>query len=445
MLRGVVGIWRGDLRLLHNLQLVAFVCIYLYGLWYLCDTNVKFCDTILYIMRVDVKLVFDRKKTATKKTAANAKKGSVQIEVYWSRQRKWLGTDVRIYKDEWRGIEPTWVVGRIDAASLNKRIAEKMQAVLGAIDRMGDDFDPDQLTTDEAVINMTFLEFMEQRIEERRMELSTKRQHRVVYNMLVDYGKIVRFADLTRTNLVKFNDWATQRKTKDGKPITQTTIHSIHKRLKVYVKDALVHGYIEKNPYFGMDIPRGKYKDRMFLTDEEMDRLRTAKMPTESLEKVRDLAVFQMFTGLAYVDLAKFDFKKAENRDGHWFVRDYRQKTGDPFMFVLLSPAVEVLEKYGFALPKMSREQYNMRLKVVMDNAGIDKQLSSHCLRHTFAIYALNHGISTEVVGKILGHVKLATTQIYAKVLGQTVENAMLGLEKQIKTPLTSQPAELLH
>jgi site-specific recombinase XerD len=69
---------------------------------------------------------------------------------------------------------------------------------------------------------------------------------------------------------------------------------------------------------------------------------------------------------------------------------------------------------------------------MVVDAAKIDKQLSSHCLRHTFAMYALNHGLSMEVVGRILGHTKLATTQIYAKMLSATVEDAMIGLEKSL-------------
>lgn len=380
-----------------------------------------------------VKVVFDRKKTATKKAAKVRKEGSVQIEVYYNRQRKWLTTGVRVHLDEWKGISPNYIYNRADATSLNAVITRQVQEVWDIITRLGDGFSLELLELGkEEEVSLTFLEFVEDRIRERRMAESTRKQHKVLYDMLVDYGKIVQFDDLTSVKIVKFNDWVMKRKNKSGQPITQTSVYSIHKRLKVYVKDAMVRGYVQKNPYFGVNIARGKSRERLFLTDEEMERLRTAEMPTQSLERVRDLAVFQMYTGLSFADLAKFNFKKAEKKDGHWLIRDARQKTGEPFMLVLLSPAVEILEKYKSVLPKMSMQQYNMRLKMVVDAAGIDKQLSSHCLRHTFAMYALNHGLSMEVVARILGHTKLATTQIYAKMQSNTVEAAMMQLEEKL-------------
>lgn len=383
-----------------------------------------------------VKVVFDRKKTATKKAAKVRKEGSVQIEVYYNRQRKWLTTGVRVHLDEWKGISPNYIYNRADATSLNAVITRQVQEVWDIITRLGDGFSLELLELGkEEEVSLTFLDFVADRIRERRMAESTRKQHKVLYDMLVDYGKIVQFDDLTSVKIVKFNDWVMKRKNKNGQPITQTSVYSIHKRLKVYVKDAMVRGYVQKNPYFGVNIARGKSRERLFLTDEEMERLRTAEMPTQSLERVRDLAVFQMYTGLSFADLAKFNFKKAEKKDGHWLIRDARQKTGEPFMLVLLSPAVEILEKYKSVLPKMSMQQYNMRLKMVVDAANIDKQLSSHCLRHTFAMYALNHGLSMEVVARILGHTKLATTQIYAKMQSNTVEAAMMQLEKKISPP----------
>ena len=385
--------------------------------------------------QVKIKVIFDRKKVSTRKNAAHRNEGSVQIELYYNARRKWIGTDVRCYKDEWTGTPPNYIIGRVDAAYANKRIAGILQQVYEVCSRLGNDIDLSTFSLDDAAPDMTFLEFVEMRIAERRMAESTRKQHKVLYDMLLDYGKIVKFDDLTSVKIVKFNDWVMKRKNKNGQPITQTSVYSIHKRLKVYVKDAMMRGYIQKNPYFGVNIARGKSRERLFLTDEEMERLRTAEMPTQSLERVRDLAVFQMFTGLSFADLARFNFKKAEEKDGHWLIRDARQKTGEPFMLVLLSPAVEILEKYKSVLPKMSMQQYNMRLKMVVDAAGIDKQLSSHCLRHTFAMYALNHGLSMEVVARILGHTKLATTQIYAKMQSNTVEAAMMQLEKKISQP----------
>lgn len=379
-----------------------------------------------------VRLVYDRKHIATKRTDKSPRLGVVQLEVMFRRKRRYFSTGVRVYQDEWKGTAPYYIIGRTDAFSLNKALSEKLRVTMERVVALGDSFVLESFMADEGSA-MTFLDFMEMRIAERRMVDSTRRQHKVALDILREYGKIINFFDLTRPNILEFDQWIMSRKGHGSDRIRQTSVYGIHKRIRVYVNEAMIRGYITSNPYFGVKIDRGKYRDRVFLTEEEMNRLRSAVMQTESLERVRDLAVFQMFTGLSYSDLVKFDFKKAEQRDGHWFVRDVRKKTGEMFWLLLLSPAVEVLEKYDFALPFYTREQYNMRLKIVMDAAGINKSLSSHCLRHTFATYALNKGLSTEVVGKILGQKKVSTTQIYAKLLGKTVEEAMLKLDDSIK------------
>ena len=97
---------------------------------------------------------------------------------------------------------------------------------------------------------------------------------------------------------------------------------------------------------------------------------------------------------------------------------------------VLLSPAMEILKKYDYVLPIISNQQYNLRLKIVADYAGLDRNLTVHMSRHTFATMCLNNGVKMENVSKMLGHTNVRTTQQYAKVLNAEVEKDFEMLER---------------
>jgi site-specific recombinase XerD len=87
----------------------------------------------------------------------------------------------------------------------------------------------------------------------------------------------------------------------------------------------------------------------------------------------------------------------------------------------LLPPAVKVLEKYGWEIPKMDNADYNHHLKALQTMAGIKTRLHSHLARHTFATWMLRNGASIENVSKMLGHTNITQTQRYAKVQAQAV------------------------
>ena len=111
-------------------------------------------------------------------------------------------------------------------------------------------------------------------------------------------------------------------------------------------------------------------------------------------------------------------------------MHDVRQKTGEEFYIVLLPKAIHILKRYDYRLPLISNQQYNMRLKIVADAAALDKQLTSHMGRHTYATICLNSGIKIEVLAKMMGHSDIKTTQIYARMINTTVENAYDVLEE---------------
>lgn len=374
-----------------------------------------------------VRVVFDRKKTATKQKAA-----LVQVEVQMNGRKKYLSTGVKVYKDQW-SLAHGGVVNSMEAVELNARVAAVKKQVDGYIaDRQtkGEVFDFDLFgewmrRKEGKEKKVSFIDWVEERIETRKdIRETTRKTQRKLVPVLREFGYISGFGDLTRVNIVRFDDFL---KSKGNR---QTTVYSYHKFLKHYAADAVMLGLARRNPYFGLKLDKGKSEGERFLTDSELRRIEKAVMPTESIGKVRDLFLMQCYTGLAYSDLMEFDWRRVDEERGRMILRGRRRKTGMEFMVVLTEKAQEILERYGYALPKISNAQYNLRLKVVADAAGIDKPIASHWGRRTCGMYLLNHGVRMEVVSKVLGHSSIRTTeQVYAKILPNTVIDAFEGIE----------------
>lgn len=152
------------------------------------------------------------------------------------------------------------------------------------------------------------------------------------------------------------------------------------------------------------------------------------------LDKVRDLFLFQCFTGLSYSDMANLrsdDF--CVNKSGQIYIKKTRIKTGMRYVVVLLDDAVRIVKKYGFELPILSNQRYNSYLKEIQDICGIKKPLHTHIGRHTAATYLLNKGVPVEAVAKILGHSDIKQTQHYAKLLDDSVFREFQKLEDALK------------
>lgn len=373
-----------------------------------------------------MRFVFDRKKVATK-----THKGLVQLEVLSEGKRKWIGTGVKVYSDQWNDRKK--VVNAVDMIRQNQRLDDQLRVLqdwVNELIRKKEPFDFDKLDRFLKFTGNTetYIDFVERRIEERGdITKSTKASHRTFLGSLREFGRIVGFTDLTKANITLYDDWL------HAKGYTQPTVHNYHKRNKRYIHEAMKFGLLKEDPYDGEQIPRGKYAIRKYLTEEELLRIRDAEIPTETLRRVRDLFIFQAYTGISYADLAKFNFQRDVQQRGDKFViLDCRVKTEERYFIVLLSPAIAVLQKYDFVLPIITNQQYNMRLKIVADYAGIDKNLTVHMARHTFATMCLNKGAKIENVSKMLGHTNIKTTQEYAKVLNSEVEKEFDMLEHSL-------------
>lgn len=211
-------------------------------------------------------------------------------------------------------------------------------------------------------------------------------------------------------------------------------------RLRKIVTKAFRENWIEKEPFAEF---KGKYEKtrRTFLTQEELDRIENKEITMPRLIRVRDIFLFSCYTGLAYVDVVKLTPSDVVvGIDKKKWIYTNRTKTGTKSNVPLLPNAISIIEKYsadaqatGRLLPVITNIKTNAYLKEIADICGIQKNLTFHMARHTFATtITLTNGVPIETVSNMLGHTKITTTQIYAKVLEKKVSEDMTALERKL-------------
>ena len=205
-----------------------------------------------------------------------------------------------------------------------------------------------------------------------------------------------------------------------------TTSASMMVKLKTIVTYALDNGKLKINPFNSIKISK-RTKEVEFLTTEELQAIKSRTF-SGRLEKVRDLFLFQCFTGLAYIDMANLTKEDFQFNEDQIYIKKCRVKTNITYLTVLIDEAAEIAKKYNFELPVLSNQKYNSYLKEIADLCGITKSLHTHIGRHTFATYMLNKGVSIEVVAKMLGHSNIKQTQHYSKLVDKTVFKAVQNI-----------------
>ena len=212
------------------------------------------------------------------------------------------------------------------------------------------------------------------------------------------------------------------------------------KNLSKILKLCYQNNWIEKDLVI---FYKGKFQEVNvnFLTEEEIKTIKNKDFIGSGLNIVRDIFIFSCYTGLAYIDI--FNLTKEQitiGVDGNLWIITNRQKTGINSNIPLLPIAEEIIKKYenhplvsnsGKLLPVYSNQKVNEYLKTIADNCNINKKLTFHCARHTFATtVTLSNNVSMESVSKMLGHKSIKTTQHYAKILDKKVSEDMNNLKK---------------
>ena len=218
--------------------------------------------------------------------------------------------------------------------------------------------------------------------------------------------------------------------------LAKSTIWLTCMHLKGVVGRAHDNGKIQRNVFAQFHISP-KCKERTFLTEEELKAVMTHEFEDANLAFIRDLFIFMNFTALSFVDLKELTTDNIVEVNGEKWIVGKRHKTGVPYQVKLLEVPLQIIERYRNypkENPKSVFGEVNYwsvckKLKPVMKECGIDKPISAHCARHGFATMALTNGMPIESVSRVLGHTNIVTTQIYARITTQKLDNdlTMLG------------------
>jgi site-specific recombinase XerD len=259
-------------------------------------------------------------------------------------------------------------------------------------------------------------------------------------------GKIERFIEkfyhrddlfLDELNFKFITDFEYFMKTEDS--VKHNTALRYIRCLKKIIILALNNEWITRNPFVNYKCQYTRV-NREVLTDEELTTMWKKDIGIPRLDEVKDIFLFCCYSGYAFIDVEKLSRKDlGRGIDGDYWIFTERKKTGVTSNVPMLPKAMEIIQKYADhkgcinsdkLLPVKSNQKMNAYLKEVAAICGITKNLTMHMARHTFATtVTLSNGVPIETVSKMLGHTKLATTQIYAQVLDNKVSADMQKLK----------------
>ncbi len=247
----------------------------------------------------------------------------------------------------------------------------------------------------------------------------------------LDYEFITELEHFIRYNPIKAHD-----------PCKGNGVMKHLERFKKMVKWAKQLGWLSTDPLADYKLSLKRYK-RKKLDISELLSIEKKDFSNPSLTYVKDLFLFSCYTGLAYCDVISLKPSNFESdADGNLWCKVYRQKSEELSPVPVLKAAIEIMTKYknhpkstikGSIFPYISNQDLNRNLKIIAEVCEINKYMSFHLARHTFATaVTLKNGVPIETVSKMLGHTKITTTQIYADVDEEKIIEDMAGVEARL-------------
>ena len=263
----------------------------------------------------------------------------------------------------------------------------------------------------------------------------------------------VHLAELNYKFITRFESFVKgNRLIKNQKPCDQNGTMKHMERLRKMVSLAVKLEWLDKDPFYQYQLKFQKSR-RGYLTAEELKTIEQTQFLEPRLTLIRDIFVFGCYTGLSYIEVYNLTSDQiVMGMDGNRWIAGQRQKSGELFNVPLLPQALTIMEQYqehpravneGKLLPVYTNRKINAYLKEIAHICGIEKRLTFHLARHTFATtVTLANGVPIESVSKMLGHTKISTTarrpgQIYAKVVEQKLSQDMMALKDKLSIPET--------
>ncbi len=353
--------------------------------------------------------------------------GPIEVRITANRRTYYIGTGLRVRKD-------LWISGKVADLADWPAMEERINIIKAKIDAEVNDcimnnrpIKPDEIRrkvwNDNNINQSSFLEWAKTQIPTLNVRNGTRSHYSTLLMRIEQFKNFKSWSDITSENICLFDSFLRRLEGRDGK-ITDASVYSYHKNLKKLLNQAVLFNIIDRNPYDRLrgKFSRGDVETVDYLTIEELQVIQSSTpTPGSTMEIIRDLFIFQAFTGLSYSDMMAFDIKAYTNINGTWSNTTERIKTGVPYVSQLLPPAVEVLERHNWIIPHVHNAKYNLLLKALGEMLGMTKSLTSHMARHTFATMMLRYGAKIENVSRMLGHTNIKQTERYAKVMAVSV------------------------
>lgn len=350
---------------------------------------------------------------------------NLYVVITHDKSRKYFNTNIIIAENQFKNDK---IVKHNLAVDYNLRLSQISTELSKYISSKSN------LSIDEAISLLTtnklsFIEWMEEKKGKLELTQSTALKHTTVLNYLKQYDIELSFEDINYKWVSKFIEWLKTQKNKkhkDGPNLSNNYINSMLSVLSSYANIAKKEQLIDQN-YFENHRLEKKIKKPVWLTIDEIQLIEKLDLSkrNKSVELVRDSFILCCYCGLRVDDLNQI--KIEDVKDGWLKVKPKKVQKKDievdlPIHKLFWGKPLEILEK----IKSPTASSYTAYLlQEFAEKAGIDKKITWHVGRHSFAMNLLNLGLTLEGVQKLLGHSSITTTEIYARLRRD-------GLDKRI-------------
>jgi site-specific recombinase XerD len=276
--------------------------------------------------------------------------------------------------------------------------------------------------------DLNFESFFNSAMEEKKasIEPSTQEVYGRMLTKINEFESGVSVRAIDKTFIKKWEQWLLSEK-----KLCQNTANHYLETLRTFLIRAEDDGVITDNPFNKIKI-RQVIGERDYLTQEELDALVRLVIPEANTgeRRAREMFTFCCLTGIRYSDLIQLKWSHIRSLTNDMYFEMHKTKI---FVTIpIIQEAKQILERQdknsAFVFKKITNQKFNEHLHALERKAGIQKNITVHVARHTFATLALEKGVALEVVSKILGHKSLKTTMIYAKVTQKRLQVEMQKL-----------------
>jgi len=377
----------------------------------------------------------------------------IYLRITYNNERKNLSTGFYLNPVRWDDTKAMVKGSKEDAQHINAYISQTKATIMELFNDMlkNRDINLDSLVDrffGRDVNNMTLMELVEHHNTDFKARIgtdytfSTYEKYDILRKKLETFipfryqKKDIRLRDLGHKFMADFDFYL---KNHDKNEHNTTTKYL--KNLKKILNIGVVNGWIDENPFANY---KATYKDveRVYLSQTELDMLEEKHFRLERLRLVRDMFLFQCYTGLAYSDMAKLTGGHVSpGIDGNKWIITRRKKTDVRAAIPILPKAEELMNKYDDGkntstrplFPFYAIQKFNAYLHEIAELCGIHKNLTSHVGRRTFATtIALANGMGLETISKVLGHTSTKITSQYAVVTDHKISQDMAKLRERL-------------